>query len=82
MQHGRLRLFVGAKDSDGGLSPVQDIPVAIDIPTAEFDRAREQFYQYEIKLIMRTGRQVVAVGVRDEIGAVSGFVTRGVNIGA
>jgi VWFA-related protein len=82
MQRGRLRLFVGAKDSEGGLSPVQDIPVALDIPNDEIDRAREQLYQYEIKLIMRGGRQVVAVGVRDEIGAETGFVTRGVHIGA
>ncbi len=81
MQRGKLRLFVGAKDSEGGLSPVQDIPVPIDIPQAEFARAREQFYEYSMNLIMREGRQVVAVGVRDEIGAVNGFATRGVSIG-
>ena len=33
-----------------------------------------------MNLIMRRGRQVVAVGVRDEIGAVNGFATRGVSI--
>ncbi|MEE8525367.1 MAG: VWA domain-containing protein, partial [Thermoanaerobaculia bacterium] len=82
MLRGRLRLFVGAKDHEGGISPVQDIPVPIDIPKADFDRAREQLYQYEMKLIMRAGRQVVAVGIRDEIGAVTGFVTRGVRIGS
>ncbi len=82
MHRGRLRLFVGAKDSEGGLAPVQDVPVPIDIPAAEFDHARKQLYQYEIRLIMRAGRQVVAVGVRDEIGAVTGFVTRGVRVGA
>lgn len=82
MRRARVRLFVGAKDSEGGLSPVQDIPVPIDIPLSEFDRARQQYYQYEMKLIMRTGQQVVAVGVRDEIGATMGFVTRGLMVGA
>ena len=82
MHRGRLRLFIGAKDSEGGLAPIQDVPVAIDIPAAEFERARQQFYEYSMQLIMRRGRQVVAVGVRDEIGAVSGFATRGVSIGA
>ena len=81
MQRGRIRLFIGAKDSDGGLSPVQDIPVPIDIPQADFQLAQEQFYEYSVKLLMRPGRQVVAVGARDEIGAVIGFTTRGVSIG-
>ena len=81
MQRGRIRLFIGAKDSEGGLAPIQDVPVPIDIPVADFDRAREQFYEYSMTLIMRRGRQVVAVGVRDEIGAVMGFATRGVQIG-
>ncbi len=81
MQRGRVRLFIGAKDSEGGLAPVQDVPVPIDIPQTEFARAQEQFYQYSVNLIMRGGRQIVAVGVRDEIGAVSGFTTRGVQIG-
>ncbi len=81
MHRGRVRLFVGAKDSEGGLAPIQDVPVPIDIPRAELEQAMEQVYQYEIKLIMRGGRQVVAIGVRDEIGAVTGFVTRGVLVG-
>lgn len=81
MQRGKLRLFVGAKDSEGGLAPIQDIPVPLDIPQDEFERARQQFYEYSMQLIMRQGRQVVAVGVRDEIGSVNGFATRGVSIG-
>ncbi|MEM7350939.1 MAG: VWA domain-containing protein [Acidobacteriota bacterium] len=81
MQRGRVRLFIGAKDSEGGLAPVQDVPVPIDIPQNEFERAQEQFYEYSMTLLMREGRQVVAVGVRDEIGAVNGFATRGVQIG-
>ena len=81
MQRGRVRLFIGAKDSEGGLAPIQDVPVPIDIPVGDFERAKKQFYEYSMTLIMRRGRQVVAVGVRDEIGAVMGFATRGVQIG-
>lgn len=80
MQRGKVRLFVGAMDSEGGVAPVQDVPVPIDIPTDQFADAQGKFYQYEITLLMRNGRQVVAVGVRDEIGATSGFVSRGVTI--
>ena len=82
MHRGRVRLFVGAKDEEGGLAPVADVPVPIDIPAAELEAAKGQYFQYEMKLIMRTGRQVVAVGIRDEIGSTSGFITRGMRIGA
>ena len=78
---GRIRLYVAARDEEGGLSPIQDVPVPIDIPVDQFERAQQQMYKYDLTLQMRTGRQVVAVGVHDEIGAVSGFVTRGVSIG-
>ncbi len=81
MQRGRLRLFVGARDSEGGESPIADVAVPLDIPQADFERARQQFYEYGLTLLMRPGRQVVAIGVRDEIGAISSFATRGVSIG-
>ncbi len=79
---GRVRLYVAALDDEGGVSPVQDVPIPIDIPVSEFETAKGQFYKYEMTLQMRRGRQVVAVGVRDEIGATSGFVTRGMTVGS
>jgi VWFA-related protein len=80
-QRGRLRLFIAARDDEGGVSPVQDVQLPIDIPDAQFETAKSQLYRYDITLQMRKGRQILAVGVHDEIGAVSGFVTRGVSIG-
>ena len=80
VQRGKIRLWVGAMDSEGGIAPIQDVPVPIDIPLEQFEAAQTQYYQYEMKLLMRKGRQVVAVGVRDEIGAATGFVSRGVDV--
>lgn len=80
INRGRVRLWVGAMDTEGGIAPVQDVPVPIDIPTEQFEDAQTKFYHYEMKLLMRSGRQVVAVGVRDEIGANTGFVTRSVDV--
>ncbi|MEM1202933.1 MAG: VWA domain-containing protein [Acidobacteriota bacterium] len=82
MQRGRVKLYIAAKDTDGGVAQVQEVQVPIDIPTADFDRAKEQFYHYQLSLLMRQGRQVVAVGVRDEIGAVTGVVTEGLLVGS
>ncbi len=80
-QRGRLRIFIAARDEEGGLSPVQNVELPIDIPEAQFETAKQQHYRYDITLQMRKGRQVLAVGVHDEIGAVSGFVTRGLSVG-
>lgn len=81
LYRGRVRLFVGVKDDKGRLAPMHQQVEEIDIPSAEFDKAQQQAYHLEITLIMRSGRQLVAVGVLDEIGATEGVAMRGVNLG-
>ncbi|NJL28920.1 MAG: VWA domain-containing protein [Thermoanaerobaculia bacterium] len=81
-QHrGRVRLFIAAKDTEGGVAPVQEVAVPIDIPAAELERAQSQFYQYRMQLLMRTGSQVVAIGVRDDLAAVTSVIARGLTVG-
>jgi len=72
---GRLRVWVGAMD-DRGTSPVQQMPVPISIPADQIDHAREQYYVYTITLLMRSGEQKVAVGVRDDLASETAFITR------
>ncbi|MCG8458282.1 MAG: VWA domain-containing protein, partial [Holophagales bacterium] len=81
MKRARVKLFIAARDTEGGIADVQEVPVPIDIPADAWDRAKEQFYHYQVTLLMRPGRQMVVVGVRDEIGATAGFVTRGLDVG-
>ena len=78
---GRLRLYIAAQDADGGSSSVQEVPVPIEIPSADLERARGKLYHHRFTLRMRRGRQLLAVGVRDEIGALTGFVVGGAQIG-
>ena len=80
--HSRVRLWVAARDPDGDASTVQEVPVAIDIPSAEIERAREHLYHHRFTLLMRRGRQLLAVGVRDEIGGLTSFVVEGTEVGA
>jgi len=80
-QHCRVRLFVAAKDTDGGTAEVSEVPVPISIPTAEFETAQSKHYQYEMTLLMKRGSQVVAVGLRDELSSNASFVARGVTVG-
>ncbi len=79
---GRLRLWVAARDPEGDASTVQELPVPIDIPAAEIERARGHLYHHRFTLLMRRGRQLLAVGVRDEIGGETSFVVKGTEVGA
>jgi VWFA-related protein len=76
----RVRIYVSALDSQGDSSPVQQIPVQISIPEAEYERALEQRYRYTVPLLMRRGVHHVAVGVRDEIASKESFVVEDVDV--
>jgi len=75
---GHLRAFIGVLDDEGGLSPVQVAPITITIPAADIASAREKGWGYEVTLLMRRGRQKVAVGVRDDLGGTSSYVSGGI----
>ncbi len=77
-----VRLYITARNENGGISPVEELSVPIEIPREEFDRARAQAYHLQHTLMMAPGGQLVAVGVRDEIGAVTAFVLGGLRVGA
>lgn len=71
----RLRVFLAAADDEGGTSPVQNAPIPIRVPEADLAAARKQGWGYDVSLLMRPGYHRIAVGLRDEIGAVSSYVT-------
>jgi VWFA-related protein len=77
----RVRLFIAAMDGDGGTSEVQQAPVPISIPKAEVESAQKKHYVYTVTLLMRGGQQRVAVGVRDDVGALASFLSRGLTVG-
>jgi len=77
-QEAHLRAFIGVLDEEGGTSPVQVAPITIQIPSADLDKAKAQGWGYELTLLMRQGRQKVAVGLRDDLGGTSSFVSGGI----
>jgi len=82
MQRARLRLFVAAKDSEGGLAPVQELPLSIEVPDAQFGEVEGKLYHYQMQLMMRTGQQMIAVGVRDDFSATTSVIARGLAVGS
>lgn len=79
---GRLSLQVGARDRQGRLAPVRAAAIPISIPDARLAEARGKLYLYEVKMLMRAGDHAVAVGLRDEIGAVASFLLAEVPVAA
>ena len=79
---GRVRLFIAAIDAEGGTSEVQQTPVPITIPNADFPTIGAKHYTYTVSLLMRGGDQKVAVGVRDDVASQASFVSTGVRVGA
>jgi hypothetical protein len=68
-------------DGDGGMSEVQSAEVPFTIPEAEIENAVKQVYVYSLSMVMRRGPQKLAVGVRDEIGAIQSFTVRTMSVG-
>ena len=77
----KVRLFIAALDSDGGTSDVQQTPVPISVAKADLETAKNKYFVYSVNLLMRSGEQRVAVGVRDDVGAQASFISRGIKVG-
>ena len=78
----QLKLFISARSEGGKTSVVEVFQHPIAIPAAQMERALVSDYQLRHTLRMRPGKQLVAVGVRDEIGAVSSIVLQGLDVGS
>jgi VWFA-related protein len=77
----RVRLFIAAVDGEGNTSEVQQVSLPISIPAAELTTATGKDYVYSVSLLMRSGEQKVAVGVRDDVAAEDSFVSRALRVG-
>jgi len=71
---GKITIFVGVRDSEGRLSPVQSIPVPIRIPNSQLLTAMGQVAGYRVALKMRGDEHSVAVTVHDDLGNVDSVV--------
>ena len=78
----RVKLFVAAMDEEGGVADVQEETLPIRIPLDEVEQRRGQNFNYALKLLMRPGGHRVAIGIRDEIGAGTSFISEFVRVGA
>ncbi len=72
---GRVKVAVVVQDEHGNVSPIRhQEPLNVRIPKADVERARKQYFTYDLTLAVRRGSLGVAVGLHDEIGFQMSFV--------
>lgn len=74
----KARLFLAAMDDRGWISEVQETELPVRITEADLDQVLGEDFVYTVPILLRSGEQKIAVGIRDEIAANQSFVTRSV----
>lgn len=74
-------MFVGAMGETGGLSAIEVTPLGLRIANENAEAARSETWLYTHKLLMREGRQSLAVALRDQFSGESSMITRSVTVG-
>ena len=67
---GRVSIYVAARDSQGRMSPIQQMPAPVRIPNENLVTALGQVAGYRMTLMLRPEEHDVVVGVRDELADV------------
>ncbi|HUO86590.1 MAG TPA: VWA domain-containing protein [Thermoanaerobaculia bacterium] len=71
---GRVSIYIVVGDEAGRMSPPRRIEVPVSVPDALLDETRGKFFGYGVKLEVRRGPGRLAIGVRDDVAAVSSTV--------
>lgn len=79
---GELSVQLVVRDEKGRFSDPARLSIPIEIPHARLLQALSQSAEYKTELILRGGRQRIAVGVQDELGSVSATLHRDLDVGS
>jgi VWFA-related protein len=71
---GKVRIFVGAKDTEGRISAINEIALPVRVPNEQILTAMTQSVATRVTLLLRPGESTLAVGVRDEQGSTDSTV--------
>ncbi len=80
LQEASLEVFFSALDAEGGMSPVQQARVPLQIESARMEEAAGKRFGYEFNLTMRGGSHRVAIGLYDNLGGGESYVIGDVEV--
>lgn len=78
---GKLSVYVAVRDAEGRTSQPQRFDIPVDIPNESLLTAMSREVGYGMNLLVRGGDSKLAVGVRDEVGAIASTVNLNVTVG-
>ena len=78
---GKLAVYVAVRDPDGRMSKPQRFDIPVDIANENLLTAMSREVGYGMNLLVRGGDAKLAVGVRDEVGAVTSTVNLNLSVG-
>ena len=78
---GKLTLILIVRDTEGGLSDPVRIRLPFEVPHQNLMQAMSRSFEYPTELVLRPGKQVVAVGLRDDLAAIGSTLTVDVEVG-
>lgn len=79
--YARVRLWLAAKDTADGISPVRQVPVEFNLSKEQYEVAGQKGVPYLLELQLEPGYNDFAVGIRDELGATISYLRQGIRVG-
>ena len=79
---GKLTLVLVVSDQDGGLSDPVRVRLPFEIKNMHLMEALSTTFEYPTELLIRQGRQVLGVGLRDDLADVGSTLTVEVEVGS
>ena len=76
---GRLSVFLAVADEGGANTPVRHTSIPVSLPKAA--PPAQDYFLWEIRVLLGPGKQRVAVAVRDDIGGQVSYLVRNLDLG-
>ena len=82
MYYSRVRAWVQAADSKGGLSDVGSTMIPIEVRAEDIDAIEGTHWTYTMPLRVRAGDQRISISIRDDLAGTSSVLSRVVTAGS
>ncbi len=79
--HGRIQLWLAAKDEQGRATDPQLTSLTIAVPRERIAETEGGSWRYGLEVTMEAGYHDVGVGVRDDVGGRHAFLRGGIDVG-
>jgi VWFA-related protein len=70
---GYIMVYYAARDTEGKQSDLQHVEHEIDVPVADYQKTKRDYYTVSAKLLLEPGTYRISVGVRDELTNQAGY---------